>query len=63
MELGSTKEIRQKLQEETQKQIVLCGQEINAAIKPILEKYQFKLDISIILRQNQVIPQLGVIPK
>lgn len=56
-------DVQNKLKQVQQEQAKICMQEIDRAITPILNKYNCQLDISVILRQNQVIPQLGVIPK
>lgn len=56
-------DVQKKLKQVQQEQSRLCMQEIDRVITPILNKYNCQLDISIILRQGQVIPQLGVIPK
>lgn len=60
---ATVNDIEKKLQEVREQQVRMCTQEIDKAIAPILDKYNCQLDISIILRQGQVIPQLGVIPK
>lgn len=60
---ATVNDIEKKLQEVREQQVRMCTQEIDKAIAPILDKYNCKFDISIILRQGQVIPQLGVIPK
>ena len=59
----SKQEIEQRLMEENRKQVMACQQELARVIQPVLDKYQCQLDISITLRQGQIIPNLGVVPR
>ena len=59
----SKQEIEQRLMEENRKQVIACQQELAKVIQPVLDKYQCQLDISVTLRQGQIIPNLGVIPR
>lgn len=47
------------LQQEAQKRSEMCQAEIQAA----LDKYQCELDVAVLLRQGQVIPQVQIVAK
>lgn len=56
----TTKDITQQIEKMRRQQTEVCLRELDAAIRPILRKYNCQLDISIVLRQGQIIPRLGV---
>jgi len=59
----SEEELRQMLNEQTQKQIQTCREEWNEASKRILDKYQCALEITMLVTSEGNIPRLTIIPR
>ena len=55
--------LRKALSERTRKQIEDCTMELNRAINEVLNKYQCVLDVSMVIRQGSVTPNIGVLPR
>ena len=55
--------LRKALSERTRKQIEDCTIELNRTINEVLNKYQCILDVSMVIRQGSVTPNIGVLPR
>lgn len=55
--------LRRALLERTKKQIDDCTRELNGAMNEVLNKHQCILDVSMVIRQGSITPNIGVLPK
>ena len=56
------KSLEEQLQEKIAQRIAECTQELHEAIDPILKKHNCKLEVSMLLKQEGILPQLVIVP-
>lgn len=54
-----TKEARAAIEQERRERIEACSRDI----AEVLQSHRCRLDVSVLLREGQILPQIGVVPE
>ena len=55
------KSLEEQLQEKIAQRTAECTEELHQAIDAVLKKHSCRLEVSVLLKQEGILPQLGVI--